>query len=176
MDVIEYNGIRYTRNSKKWTENGMIVSEIMQDKLNRLFDEQLDYEQMDAEELIRVGDQYKASNSMGRAVKCYKAAFEKADLRQVESILPRLTSAYRIMNKPQAAIDLLTEASAKYGQKVISVALLTSAAAAYCDMGQYALARKACDRAYKQAGGRATDELAKVYKRIRKESPITTNN
>lgn len=176
MDVIEYSGTRYTRTGRNWTENGMIVSEIMQDTLNRLFDEQLDYEQMDADELIRVGDQYKASNSMGLAVKCYKAAFEKANLRQVESILPRLTSAYRIMNRPQDAIDLLTEASKKYGRSVISGALLTSAAAAYCDMGQYDLAKQACDRAYAQAGGSATGELSAVYGRIRRESPITTNN
>lgn len=176
MDVIEYNGIRYTRNSKMWTENGMIVSEIMQDKLNHLWAEQSDLGQMTVEKLIGQGDQYKASNSMGLAVKCYKAAFEKANLRQVESILPRLTSAYRIMSRPQDAIDLLTEASKKYGRSVISGALLTSAAAAYCDMGQYDLAKQACDRAYAQAGGSATGELSAVYGRIRRESPITTNN
>ena len=172
MDYLEIDGIRYSRYGKKWADpNGMIVSEIMQDKLNRKFGETLNYEQMTPDDLIKTGDQYKASQSLGLALKCYTKAFEKATLYDIGGILPRLTSLYRQMGKPQNAIDILTEASKKYGKNVISAPLLISGAAAYCDLKNYGLAKKCCDRAFALCGGKASGELQAVYGRIRKEAP-----
>ena len=55
---------------------------------------------------------------------------------------------------------------------MITPALLTSAAAAYCDLGDYDRAKKCCDRAFAQLNGKRNGELSAVYGRIKKESHI----
>ena len=177
MDVLELDGQRYTRRGKKWAdEDGMVACYIIQDKLNRLFNETLDYNAMPFDELLKTGDQYKETHSLGLAVRCYRVAFEKADMYGIKLILPRLTSCFRQMGRPQDAIEVLTEAAGRFGSCVMSVPLYTSAAAAYCDMGQYRLARKACNRAFVLSkvlskDGRIDGELKAVFGRIRKEAP-----
>ncbi len=89
----------------------------------------------------------------------------------VDMTLPILTSMYRLIGKPQLAID----AAEEYVRKLdvsYSVALLTSVAAAYCDLGDYASAKKFADLAYATQGGGKGEktELSLVYARIRKLS------
>ena len=81
-------------------------------------------------------------------------------------------SLYILEKYPDATvvgIDFLTYASKKYGPDIISVPLLTSAAAAYCDMGDYVRARQCCNRAYFHSNKNPSNELRMVYKRIESE-------
>ena len=173
MDEITYEGKKYWRSSAKWADkDGIIVHERLQEKLNALFLQTLDVSQMTMKELLQYGDKYKNSGSPGAAIRFYEVASLQANKSELAYILPRLTSCYRMQGSPQKAIEILTYASNKFGKEMISHALLVSAAAAYCDLNQYELARKACDRAYKMLNGKATGELQAVYGRIRKESKI----
>ena len=95
---------------------------------------------------------------------------EYATLSELAYILPRLTSCYRMQGSPQKAIDILSFASRKHGKQMITAALLISAAAAYCDLEEYVLAKKACDRANAMSSGKSDGELKAVYGRIKKES------
>ena len=54
----------------------------------------------------------------------------------------------------------------------LSPALLTSLSAAYCDVGNYEMARKCANKAYAIQGGSLnySNELSLVYKRIKKEA------
>ena len=87
----------------------------------------------------------------------------------VDSILPILTSMYRLTGQPKRAIDVAEEYIG-YGLAYESVPLLTSVAAAYCDLGDYENARKFADRAYARQGGGTGEktELSLVYQRIKK--------
>lgn len=173
MDIITYEGKRYWRSSAKWADkDGIIVHERLQEKLNAMFLRTLDPTQMKMEELLSYGDKFKNSGSPGAAIRFFETASLQADKSELAYILPRLTSCYRIQGSPQKAIDILSFASKKYGEQMITPALLVSAAAAYCDLNQYELAKKAYDRAFAKLNGKATDELRAVYGRIRKESNI----
>ena len=171
MDTITFEGKTYRRRNKKWTDlNGEVVHEILQSKLNTAFLLTLDPESLSVEELIQNGDKFKGSNAISAAIRFYEHASQCADQQELAGILPRMTSCYRMQGEPQKAIDILTFASEKYGPVMITPALLTSAAAAYCDLGKYSLAVKCCNRAFAKSGGKANGELNAVYGRIRKES------
>ena len=58
----------------------------------------------------------------------------------------------------------------QYGGRLLSPALCTSVAAAYCDIKDYKKAKDCADKAYAMSGGKAAGELAAVYGRIRKET------
>lgn len=168
MDKLELDGIQYVRYNNKWADaSGMIVSAIMQDRPNRLYIQSLDLSAMRIKEVISTGDRFKRSNSIGLAIKCYDHVMTCAGKNDVIYILPRLTSCYRAQGMPQRVIDTLTFAKERFGADVITAVLLTSAAAAYCDMGDYDKAKKCCDRAYAMSNGKASGELSMVYKRIR---------
>lgn len=86
-------------------------------------------------------------------------------------VFPIITSCYRALNQPQKAIDFWME-NKKIFSTCLSVPLLTSLAAAYCDVGDYVLAKKCADRAYAIQGGSLNyqSELSLVYGRIKKET------
>lgn len=89
------------------------------------------------------------------------------DLTFVRCCLPIYTSALRMLNMPQKAISFVE--SYLNNKKYISPSLLTSIAAAYCDIEDYTIAKKFADRAYAMQGGsRGVNELSLVYKRINK--------
>lgn len=166
-DILESGGKRYTRRSGKWVgADNMVVPEILQDKLNRAFYETIDLSKLTAEEIIREGDQFKSSASYGLAIRFYAYSLECAAFNDAAYILPRLTSCYRAQGRARDVIEMASMAKKRYGSRIFSPALLTSIAAAYCDLGEYDHARKCCDRAYAMAGGHAAGELSLVYKRI----------
>ncbi len=171
VETIEYEGNRYSRRDGKWVDSrGTIVCENLQKDLNRKFAENIDPKELPLAQCIAEGDNFKNSTSIGLALKFYEAAVAKADRATLSYILPRITSCYRKNGQAQKAIDVLTYASNHFGKDMVTPALLTSAAAAYCDLKDYKRARKCCDRAYAASSGRDEDELSLVYKRIRKES------
>lgn len=164
-----YNGKIYTRRNDKWADsNNFIVYEGLQRDLNKEYARQLDPSSMSLDECVANGDKFKQSGSNGLALKFYEEAVKKADYKTMAYILPRITSCYRKSGQPQRAIDILTYASNTFGKHMVTPALLTSAAAAYCDLEDYARAKKCCDRAYAAGNGNHSGELSLVYKRINK--------
>ena len=91
----------------------------------------------------------------------------------IKTVLPILTSSYRLMGTPQKAIDFW-QGHLSIFKGYSSTALLTSLAAAYCDVGDYAQAKKYADCAYAlQGGGQGyNNELSWVYGRIKNESNV----
>ena len=171
-EKLEYEGEQYTRRSGKWVDSRCtVVCENLQKELNKLFAETLDLKMLTVEKCIAEGDMFKASSSIGVALKYYEEAISRADRRTLIYILPRITSCYRKNGLAQKVIDVLVYASNKYGRDVVTPVLLTSAAAAYCDLRDYKRALKCCNRAYAQLNGRISGELSLVYKRIRSECP-----
>ena len=167
--VIIYEGETYTRRNDKWVDaHNFVVHEGLQRDLNKEYVKQLDPALLSLEVCIEQGDKFKKSGSTGLALKFYEAAVEKADSRTMAYILPRITSCYRKSGRPQKAIDILTYASKTFGKSMITPVLLTSAAAAYCDIEDYERAKRCCDRAYAESNGMHSDELSLVYKRIKK--------
>lgn len=172
-EILEYNGEQYTRRNGKWVDSRcMVVCDITQNELNKLFAEKLDPKTLTVDQCIAEGDNYKNSASIWLALKFYEEAILRSDRRTLSYILPRITSCYRKNGCPQKAIDVLTYASNKFGNDLISHVLLTSAAGAYCDLKDYRRALKCCDQAYAKSNGNPSEELSLVYKRIRKESSI----
>ena len=97
-------------------------------------------------------------NTFSDSVSFYTASF------------PIITSCYRAKGQPQQAIDFWMQ-NKKLFASCLSVPLLTSLAAAYCDVGNYELAKKCANRAYAIQGGSLnySTELSLVYRRIKKE-------
>ncbi len=87
------------------------------------------------------------------------------------TVFPMITSCYRAIGQPQKAIDFWMENKPIFAS-CLSTPLLTSLAAAYCDVGNYVLAKKCADKAYALQGGSKfyQTELSLVYGRIRKET------
>ena len=170
MEQFNYNEISYRCINGYWVDtDGIVLPDAMQRKINFRFEQYLVVSSLSAEEAIKLGDEVRNSSSFNLAVKYYEHASKSAPKMTLAYILPRLTSCYRSMGFPQKAIDILTYASKKYGPDIISVPLLTSAAAAYCDMGDYVRARQCCNRAYFHSNKNPSNELRMVYKRIESE-------
>lgn len=108
--------------------------------------------------------------------KCLDVIFDRIKNHELspgymKRVFPIITSCYRNLNQPQKAIDFWMENKEIYRYS-LSVPLLTSLAAAYCDVKDYKNATYCADKAYAlQRGGTGEkNELSLVYKRIQKET------
>lgn len=169
---ITYEGKQYIRRNSKWvgTDN-LVVPTHLQDTLNRMVAEE-DLSPLSYEEIKAEGDRYKDSESFRLAVRYYEEALKKADSRRrVAALLPRITSCYRKLGLPQQVIHLLADMKEKYGEGIISPVLLTSVAAAFCDLGEPENALRCCRWGYKlqkDRGHEASMELSNVFTRAQK--------
>lgn len=171
MDILEFEGKTYTRRNGKWVDSkGFIVCLSLQQDLNKKHAKTVDPSKLSLEDCVSEGDKFKNSSSIGLALRFYEEALGRADAVTMAYILPRMTSCYRKSGQPQKAIDVLTYASRTFGQQMVTPVLLTSVAAAYCDLGDYTRAKKCCDRASASPKGKASEELSLVYKKIKMES------
>ncbi len=175
MERIEHEGTVFWRNGGKnsalWAyPGGLIAPDVLQETLNAVYAETLAPETMDCRSLVESGDEFRASGSLGLAVQFYEYASRKASRKQLQFLLPRLTSLLRFQGRPEKVIELLRFAKDKYGSGMITAASLTSAGAAYCDLKDYKRALKCCNRAYAMMNGKADEELKMVYRRIQSES------
>lgn len=89
-----------------------------------------------------------------------------ADVSGLRWILPVRTSLFRIMGNPVGAIKIYKDIQSRFGDVASSGALYTSVAAAYCDVDEYEIALKFCNKA--RALGERSLELSAVYERIKK--------
>ena len=172
MDTLEYNGEVYTRRNAKWVDSrNLAVCENLQKFLNHLYLEKLDYSKYTVDELVAEGDKFKESTSYTSAIKFYEKALEDCDEVTYKYILPRITSCYRKNHMPRKVIDLFAETKRKFGTDFITPVLLTSVAAAYCDLQEYENALRCCRWAYKTFG-KFEPSLSNVWARIKKESGL----
>ena len=173
MAELIYNGKKYTRNNSKWVDSdSMVVHETLQIELNKLYLETIDFSSYSINDLIKEGDKFKASFTYDRAIVFYEKAVELCDEETLKRILPRITSCYRHEKRPKKAIELFSYAKGKYGEDFITPILLTSVAAAYCDLQEYENALRCCRWAYKRFGGDFDPNLSNVFARIKKESGL----
>lgn len=169
VDTIAYEGKKYVRRNQKWTENNVIVQEPLQKKLNRILANSMNPLETTAKELINNADKFKESGDYESASKQYMEAMVRSNRNEYSSILPRLSSCYRKLGKPKKSISLMDEAVSTYDNRIINSAMLTSVAAAYCDLKQWGEAKKYANKAYAVSGGKADVELMNVFSRIKAE-------
>ena len=172
MDKIEYQGEVYTRRGSKWVDTRNFVAyEGLQKILNAIYIKNLDSTSYSVEELVKEGDRLKESSSYLTAIDFYEKALADCDEVTHQYILPRVTSCYRKVNMPRKVIELFSDTKSKYGSDFITPVLLTSVAAAYCDLQEYENALKCCKWAYKTFG-EFSPNLSNVWARIKKESGL----
>ncbi len=132
----------------------------------------IDYTKFEEEKLLEYLKEIKISgfydlclNVINYGLKKFTASFD-----YYKTVFPIITSCYRSLGKPQKAIDFWMENKPIF-VSCLSVPLLTSLAAAYCDVGNYELAKKCANKAYAIQGGSKNyqTELSLVYQRIKKE-------
>ena len=173
MDELVFNGKKYMRHTDRWTdENYVVVPEVMQRKLNERLLQDIDFSALSVNDAVKEADKYKRSGDQLTAIKCYEVAISKGTQRDIAYIIPRISSCYRAVKMPEAAIQLLSDYRKRFGTKVINAAMFTSAAAAYCDMGKWEEAKKCIDRAYAMGG--SSREISAVYHRIEAKSDRKT--
>lgn len=170
---IEYNGKIYYRNNAKWVDgDSMVVPMHLQHVLNTLVFEEKDLMHMSYEQAKAEGDRAKRSESYSLAIKYYEQALREANSLNGSSVLlPRISSCYRKIGKPQKVIELLCDMKQLYGEKIINEALLTSAAAAYCDMEDAENALRCCKWAFRILKSKTNEpslELSNVFSRAKK--------
>lgn len=175
MESYEYNGEKYYFKKGKWLKSDYTVAPIsVVNSLNKLLMENEDFETKTVDEIIKLLDGAKMSGNTGFALKLAEESLEKATLSEARALLPRITSLYRIKNRPERAVELGEHYIRVYESKIWSPSLFTSLAAAYCDLNKLEEARKYANRARAISGNNSTIELMSVYSRLKKleeESP-----
>ena len=171
--ICEYNGKTYYRNNSKWVDSDSLsVPAYLQHILNTLALGSEDISDMSYADAKREGDKLKASESYELAVKYYERAIKATDSPgRTARILPRISSCYRKLGRPRRVIELLSDAKVAFGEGIINEALLTSAAAAYCDLGDPENAIRCCRWAYRVLRDRTddfSDELSNVFARAKR--------
>ena len=174
MKKIIYEGENYYFNKGAIYDSSFIeMPKSVSQKVLKEYYKSINYEILDEAALQEFIKDLKNSEIYEDCLKVIHYGLDKfntsVDFYQV--VFPMITSCYRALKEPQKAIDFWMEN--KHIFKVcLSVPLLTSLAAAYCDVGDYVLAKKCADRAYAIQGGGLNykNELSLVYKRIQKET------
>lgn len=133
----------------------------------------IDYKNFEEDKFLEHIKQLKISGFYDKCLTAIEFGLNKftASVDFYKVVFPIITSCYRYLNQPQKAIDFWMENKSIFSS-CLSVPLLTSLAAAYCDVGNYDLAKKCANRAYAiQGGGKNYQtELSLVYQRIQKET------
>lgn len=171
-EKIEYkNRIYHKRNGMWYDERYCEVPTGLQSELNSAYNKSINYENLNYSTIIKIADDYKRSGSFIMAIRTYEKAIEKTEkVDEIKYILPRITSCYRKNNQAHKAVELYGKICEKYGYEILNEVLLTSIAAAYCDLGQFENARKCANKAYAINNGKSSEELRLVYKRIEKNT------
>ena len=174
MEEYYYKGQKYLFSNGVWlTQNYLSVPTSMQGELNKLLYEQKDFSNKSVAELLEIIDKSRAEkNNIQLAEKLLKIALQKANDKERVHVLPRRTSNLRMVGRPLDAIALANDYITRYRDAVMSHALFTSMGAAYCDLGNYKMARSYANRAY-ATGGKGDPDLKELYQRLDREiSPV----
>ena len=128
-----------------------------------------DFSNEDLERLILgFKDQGLTAQALRIADVLYDRYVNAKDAYKLRWLMPIETSLLRMSGVSQKAIEFYDLQIAKFGKEVNSPQLLTSIAAAYCDVRDYAEAKRLCDWAYGWGG--PSYELSAVYGRLKSET------
>ena len=165
----ELDGEIYYLIKGMWTDSHFTrVSSVEKAKLDKIRMSKLDLGAMDISEIIEIAQNMKEDGDLIYAQKLFDEILKRSDdLRVIRNVFPRYTSVLRKLDKSRETIDLFEKNEYSYGKSIISPALLTSVAAAYCDTGDFIEARKKADYAMALSNGNASKELISVYARIK---------
>lgn len=167
MDEIEYKGRKYTFSNGRWIDETRIsVHKTLNEQLNKEFIKSINLKSMRTHELIQLGDTLKNAESYEAAVVVYKQIVLRGNESDCKFVFPKISSCLRLMHCSGKVLSMMEYINDKFGSKVFSPALLTSVAAAYCDVGDYTGAKIYADKAYRLSKSNRSLELILVYKRI----------
>lgn len=168
MTKFEFENETYYINGEAVYDSHFIeVSADVAAKVIGAYFDTIDYKNMSEDELVdfvRYAYKLKAHYLCDRAFKYGFEKFGKYDFAR--RLASTMTSVYRNLGQPKKAIEFASDYLSD--DDFYSIPLLTSLAAAYCDINEPLTARKYCDQAYSLQGGRVgyINELSLVYKRI----------
>ena len=173
IKIIYENAYYYLYGNNIVDENFLTVPEPLAKKIATLYFGEISYEKLTQQELLNYIKQAKETGEYSLAYSATKFGLDKfcENTDFVKTLLPIMTSLSRKADKSAEAIEY-AEKYLSLSKAYISVPLLTSMAAAYCDLKDYNKALKVCNYAYKLQGGGVgyKNELSLVYKRIIKET------
>ncbi len=171
--IIFENETFYFSKGLVYDDSFLEVPKIVSQKVLAKYYESIDYANYDESKLLEYLKQLKTSGFYDRCLTVIEFGLNKFtdSFDYYKTVFPIITSCYRALKQPQKAIDFWME-NKRIFVSCLSVPLLTSLAAAYCDVGNYDLAKKCADRAYAIQGGSKNyrTELSLVYQRIRNET------
>lgn len=170
MQEIIFKGEKYYFNKGKlYDESFLEVSTAISETVLTQYFGSIDYTNMEEEEFVEHLKNLKRANSVNKCLEMIGYGLGKfsASTDYYTTVFPIITSCYRNIGKPEKAIAFWMENKGIF-KNCLSVPLLTSLAAAYCDVGQYELALKCAQKAYAMQGGSKNyaTELSNVYHRI----------
>ncbi|MBP0970764.1 MAG: hypothetical protein J5753_01870 [Oscillospiraceae bacterium] len=173
MVEMKFEGKTYRRYNGNWIDSDYVIAPlVVQEALDKRYANSLSLEHYSVKDLVALADDFKNNESYLLAEKYYREALSRPSIESNDRkyIYPRLTSCLRLLDRSSEVVDIYLEISGKYGRSILTDGLLTSVAAAYCDLKQYDEARKRADQAYAIVNGKASPELISVYARIRKHT------
>ena len=168
MTKFEFEDETYYINGESVYDSHFIaVSADVAVKVIGAYFETIDYKNMSENELVDfVRNIYKLKTYYlcDRVFKYGFGKFGKYDFGR--KLASTMTSVYRNVGQPEKAIEFAKDYLGE--DDFYSIPLLTSLAAAYCDINEPLTAKKYCDEAYSLQGGGVgyINELSLVYKRI----------
>jgi len=112
------------------------------------------------------GDEAKKKQEFKTAIFSYEKAFESTTPAEVKYLVAKVSSCYRKINRPQAALNFYHEARKQYGDDAIDHAVLTSIAGAYSDLKKWKEALAYANYACELNDGVITNYLEAVFGRI----------
>ena len=160
-------------NGRIYDENYMELPTIKAKEVLAYYYSKVDYKNFNEQELFQHIKKLKTSEMCNECLEVVNYGLDKFSnsFNFYKMTLPIIKICYRSIGQPQKAIDLWMK-DREIIKSCLSVPLLTSLAAAYCDVENYVSAKKFADRAYAMQGGGLDykTELSLVYKRIQKET------
>ena len=163
----------YLDNGRLFDDSFIEVPKVTSNSILQYYFGQIDYHSYGEDELLNFIKELKSAEFFNPCLNVIFYGLTKfsASHYYKKTVLPIITSCYRLIGTPQKAINFWLEKKDIF-QDCVSAPLLTSLAAAYCDIGKYDFAKKYADRAYALQGGSQEyeTELSIVYRRIKKES------
>ena len=174
MEILIFEGeTYYFAKGIVYDSNFLEVPKALSRKILLDYYQSINYQDLEEEALLNYLKQLKTSEFYTECLAAIEYGLRKfhSSYEFYRTVFPIITSCYRSLKQPQKAIDFWMENKELF-KSCLSVPLLTSLAAAYCDVGNYELAKKCANRAYAiQGGGKNyVTELSLVYERIKKET------
>ena len=166
-ETYRYNNEEYIYDNGSWvTPDYIKVPTALIPKLNKLLIVQ-DLAGMSDKAALDYIEKIKASGNYMLALRITEKAVRERSISFLCKALSILTSLYREAGNSQKAIQTFLYCKSRYGYRIISPMVLTSVAAAYCDLGNKIDAKRYADWAYRERYEDKDEMLMHVYQRIK---------